>query len=630
MADSISSLPLYEKVSHKSFILRTVDLTILGLLFSLLVYRIIYINQYDNVWIVAFLCESCFCFVWLLVTIIKWSPADYKTYPDRLHERVRELPPVDMFVTTADPVMEPPIITVNTVLSLLAVNYPANKLACYVSDDGCSPIIYFSLREASRFAKIWVPFCKKHNVQIRAPFRYFSNPPIHPEGSDSGQFEEDWKNMKVEYEKLSRKLEVVAENSYWLDADEDFAAFANINPRDHATIIKVIRENNGGVGEDTEVPHLVYVSREKSPMHPHHYKAGAMNVLVRVSGLMTNAPYMLNVDCDMYVNNPDVLRQGMCLFLGSKTQNEYAFVQSPQLFYDTFGDEIVVLQTYIGRGMVGIDGPIYAGSGGIHRRRIIYGLSPHHLDDDGNLSSIAKVELLGEGKLEREYGDCKEMVKSAVEALRGKSTPQNDLTISLEAAHRVGACDYEYTTNWGKTIGWLYGSTTEDANTSVSIHSKGWKSLYNSPDPPAFLGCMPAGGPAVMGQQRRWATGLLEVLFNKQSPVIGMLYRKLGFRTGLCYLYLFIWGIRSIPELCYSLLPAYCILHNSAFLPKGFCFFAGAMLKHSRCTCGDAFPLQSLGIHKSWFTHSKLARHSIIRENKDDMRVAIQHSRHYT
>ncbi|RVW38922.1 Cellulose synthase-like protein B4 [Vitis vinifera] len=40
-----------------------------------------------------------------------------------------ELPPVDMFVTTADPTLEPPIITVNTVLSLLAVDYPANKLA---------------------------------------------------------------------------------------------------------------------------------------------------------------------------------------------------------------------------------------------------------------------------------------------------------------------------------------------------------------------------------------------------------------------------------------------------------------------------------------------------------------------
>ncbi|WZZ78206.1 hypothetical protein YC2023_098778 [Brassica napus] len=69
-----------------------------------------------------------------------------------------------MFVPTANPVREPPIIVANTVLSLLALNYPANKLACYVSDDGCSPLTYFSLKETSKFAKIWGPFCKKYNM----------------------------------------------------------------------------------------------------------------------------------------------------------------------------------------------------------------------------------------------------------------------------------------------------------------------------------------------------------------------------------------------------------------------------------------------------------------------------------
>ncbi|XP_010556996.1 PREDICTED: cellulose synthase-like protein B3 isoform X2 [Tarenaya hassleriana] len=565
MADSSSSLPLYEKVSHKSLILRAVDVTILGLLFALLAYRILYMNQKDSVWTAAFLCESFFCFIWSLVTIVKWSPVDYKTYPDRLHERVCELPPVDMFVTTADPVMEPPVITVNTVLSLLAVNYPAEKLACYVSDDGGSPATFFSLKLASRFAKIWVPFCKKYNVQVRAPFRYFLNPPVAPEGSDSVRFMEDWDTMKVEYEKLSRKLEMVAENPHGLDdADEDLAAFSNVYPRDHPTIVKVIWENNS----ESEVPHLVYISREKRPKHSHHYKAGAMNVLARVSGVMTNAPYMLNVDCDMYVNNPDVIRQAMCLFLGSASRNQFAFVQSPQLFYDSFGDDLVLFLTYIGRGMAGIGTPLYAGSGGILRRNVIYGLSPHDLQDDGSLSS---GKLLEEGNLKREYGNCEEMVTSAADALQGKSNPKNGLTSSLEAAHRVADCDYEHCTNWGKTFGWIYDSTAEDINTSVNIHAKGWKSYYNSPEPPAFLGCMPPGGPAAMGQQRRWATGLLEVLFNKESPVIGMLWRELGFRSGCSYLYICTWGLKSIPELCYCLLPAYCILHDSAFLPKGPC-----------------------------------------------------------
>ncbi|XP_019088205.1 PREDICTED: cellulose synthase-like protein B6 [Camelina sativa] len=176
MADSNSSLlPLSENISHKSYVLRIVDLTILGLLFSLLLYRILHMSQNDNVWLVAFLCESIFSFIWLIITCIKWSPAEDKPYPNRLDERVHDLPAVDMFVPTADPVREPPIIVVNTVLSLLALNYPANKLACYVSDDGCSPHTFFSLREASKFAKIWVPFCKKYNVRVRAPFRYFLN-----------------------------------------------------------------------------------------------------------------------------------------------------------------------------------------------------------------------------------------------------------------------------------------------------------------------------------------------------------------------------------------------------------------------------------------------------------------------
>ena len=68
------------------------------------------------------------------------------------------LPAVDMLVTTADPELEPPLMTVNTVLSLLAMDYPdVDKLACYVSDDGCSPVTCYALHEAARFAGLWVP-----------------------------------------------------------------------------------------------------------------------------------------------------------------------------------------------------------------------------------------------------------------------------------------------------------------------------------------------------------------------------------------------------------------------------------------------------------------------------------------
>ena len=63
------------------------------------------------------------------------------------------------------------------------------------------------------------------------------------------------------------------------------------------------------------------------------------NVQTRVSGLMTNAPYILNVDCDMFVNNPKILLHGMCLLRDAIIDQEYAFVQFPQNFYDGLKDD---------------------------------------------------------------------------------------------------------------------------------------------------------------------------------------------------------------------------------------------------------------------------------------------------
>ncbi|EFH44470.1 hypothetical protein ARALYDRAFT_915282 [Arabidopsis lyrata subsp. lyrata] len=104
-------------------------------------------------------------------------------------------------------------------------------------------------------------------------------------------------------------------------------------------------------------------------------------------GLMTNAPYMLNVDCDMYVNEPDVVRQAMCVFL--QNSNHCAFVQFPQNFYDSCTNELAVIQSYLGRGVAGIQGPFYIGSGCFHTRRVMYGLSSDDIEENGNLSSVA-------------------------------------------------------------------------------------------------------------------------------------------------------------------------------------------------------------------------------------------------
>lgn len=64
--------------------------------------------------------------------------------------------------------------TANTVLSILAVDYPVDKVSCYVSDDGAAMLTFEALSETSEFAKKWVPFCKKFNIEPRAPEFYFA------------------------------------------------------------------------------------------------------------------------------------------------------------------------------------------------------------------------------------------------------------------------------------------------------------------------------------------------------------------------------------------------------------------------------------------------------------------------
>ncbi|KAB1228085.1 Cellulose synthase-like protein E6 [Morella rubra] len=43
----------------------------------------------------------------------------------------------------------------------MAYDYPTEKLSVYLSDDGGSEITYYTLLEASDFAKHWLPYCKK-------------------------------------------------------------------------------------------------------------------------------------------------------------------------------------------------------------------------------------------------------------------------------------------------------------------------------------------------------------------------------------------------------------------------------------------------------------------------------------
>lgn len=53
---------------------------------------------------------------------------------------------------------------------------------------------------------------------------------------------------------------------------------------------------------------------------------------VRVSAVLTNAPYILNLDCDHYVNNSKAVREAMCFLMDPEIGRNLCYVQFPQRF----------------------------------------------------------------------------------------------------------------------------------------------------------------------------------------------------------------------------------------------------------------------------------------------------------
>jgi len=51
---------------------------------------------------------------------------------------------------------------------------------------------------------------------------------------------------------------------------------------------------------------------------------------IRVSSVISKSPIIMNVDCDMYSNNSDSIREALCFFLDEEMGHKIAFVQYPQ------------------------------------------------------------------------------------------------------------------------------------------------------------------------------------------------------------------------------------------------------------------------------------------------------------
>ncbi|CAO2166403.1 unnamed protein product [Urochloa humidicola] len=599
-------------------------LVVLGLFFHYRITNPVY--SAFGLWMTSVICEIWFGFSWILDQFPKWYPINRETYVDRLIARYGDgedsgLAPVDFFVSTVDPLKEPPLVTANTVLSILAVDYPVEKISCYVSDDGSAMLTFESLAETAEFARKWVPFCKKYAIEPRAPEFYFSQKIDYLKDKIHPSFVKERRAMKRDYEEYKVRINALVAKAQktpdegWIM--QDGTPWPGNNPRDHPGMIQVFLGETGARDFDgNELPRLVYVSREKRPGYQHHKKAGAMNALVRVSAVLTNAPYILNLDCDHYVNNSKAVREAMCFMMDPTVGRDVCYVQFPQRFdgidrSDRYANRNVVFFDVNMKGLDGLQGPVYVGTGCCFYRQALYGYGPpslpalpkssicswcccccpkkkversereinrdsrredlesaiFNLREIDNYDEYERSMLISQRSFEKSFGLSTVFIESTLMENGGVPESADPSTLIKEAIHVI-SCGYEEKTEWGKEIGWIYGSVTEDILTGFKMHCRGWRSIYCMPVRPAFKGSAPINLSDRLHQVLRWALGSVEIFLSRHCPLwYGYGGGRLKWLQRLSYINTIVYPFTSLPLIAYCCLPAICLLTGKFIIP---------------------------------------------------------------
>ncbi|KAG6698288.1 hypothetical protein I3842_08G012700 [Carya illinoinensis] len=512
-------------------------------------------------WLTSVICEIWFALSWLLDQFPKWSPINRETYLERLvlrYDREGEpsqLAPVDVFVSTVDPLKEPPLITANTVLSILAVDYPVDKVSCYVSDDGSAMLTFEALSETAEFARKWVPFCKKHNIEPRAPEFYFAQKIDYLKDKIQPSFVKERRAMKREYEEFKVRINALVAKAQKTPEEgwtmQDGTPWPGNNPRDHPGMIQVFLGHSGGLDTDgNELPRLVYVSREKRPGFQHHKKAGAMNALINLKGLDG-------------IQGPVYVGTGCCF----NRQALYGY--DPVLTEEDLEPNIIV-KSCCGSRKKGKGGnKKYTDKKRAMKRTesTIPIFNMEDIEEGVEGYDDERLLLMSQKSLEKRFGQSPVFIAATFMEQGGIPPTTNPATLLKEAIHVI-SCGYEDKTEWGKEIGWIYGSVTEDILTGFKMHARGWISIYCMPARPAFKGSAPINLSDRLNQVLRWALGSIEILLSRHCPLWYGYNGRLKLLERLAYINTIVYPLTSIPLIAYCMLPAFCLLTGKFIIPE--------------------------------------------------------------
>ncbi|PHT94719.1 hypothetical protein T459_02601 [Capsicum annuum] len=185
---------------------------------------------------------------------------------------------VDVFVCIIDPAIEPPIMVINTELSVITYNYPTEKLSVYLLDDVGSELTFYALLEAFHFTKHWLPYCKKFNIELRSPAAYFASLSV------SDQSDPDFSKIKSQIKQNYDTLNFL--NRIHIYPRKAMLLSSRYKQKYQKLLIRILIDSRDEEMKDIDgvrLPTFVYAAQEKHPQHLHNFKAGAMNALASLS-----------------------------------------------------------------------------------------------------------------------------------------------------------------------------------------------------------------------------------------------------------------------------------------------------------------------------------------------------------
>ncbi|KAF5950718.1 hypothetical protein HYC85_012711 [Camellia sinensis] len=214
-------------------------------------------------------------------------------------------------------------------------------------------------------------------------------------------------------------------------------------------------------------------SKNKQPIQNEKKKNKLLDACfyLRVSTMISNSPYILVLDCDMYCNDSSSARQAMCFHLDPKMSPSLAFVQFPQKFHNISKNDIyncrirslftnenlyysLIKKIYVQglydyeiiieilwKGMDGLEGPCLSGTCFYINRNVLYG-------------SLMKedVDIM---KSKQYFGSSKDFIKSLGRHYKPNHSDFLNAMLFKET-QILASCAYENQTKWGKEANLLF------------------------------------------------------------------------------------------------------------------------------------------------------------------------------